>query len=149
MLLELIVADVGEMVMETGAGAPRLLAVTVWVAVPVKLELSTAVTLTVKEPALAKVCEPLVPVVDEPSPHVIAVLTRLFCGSEQVALACTASGTVPLDGETERVQLGAVGVMATVCEFFSATINPTNESEVLAVAVALCTPAAVTHLSAE
>lgn len=52
-LLEVTVADVGEMVMETGGGAPRLLAVTVSVAVPVKFELSTAVTRTVKEPALA------------------------------------------------------------------------------------------------
>ena len=94
-------------------------------------------------------CEALVPVVDEPSPHVIAVLSRLFCGSVQLALACTARGAVPLDGETERVQLGAVGVMATICEFFRATINPTNASEALAVAVAVCTPAKVTHLSSE
>ena len=43
-LLEVTVADTGEMVTETGAGTPRLLAVTVWVAVPVKFELSTAVT---------------------------------------------------------------------------------------------------------
>jgi hypothetical protein len=50
---DVTVADAGETVMETGGGVARLLAVTAWVAVPVKFELSVAVTRTVKEPALA------------------------------------------------------------------------------------------------
>ena len=51
-LLEVIVADAGKTVTEPGGGVERLLAVTAWVAVPVKFELSVAVTRTVKEPAV-------------------------------------------------------------------------------------------------
>ena len=43
-LLEVTVADAGETVTEMGGGVERLLAVTAWVAVPVKFELSVAVT---------------------------------------------------------------------------------------------------------
>ena len=55
-----------------------------------------------------------------PSPQLITVLVRAFCGSLQLAVAVTFSGTVPLLGVTARVQVGGlwvdVAVVVTVWE---------------------------------
>ena len=110
-------------------GTFGLLTVTVWDADPVSPPESVAFNVTVNEPALVKVCAPLVPLVLVPlvlvpSPQVITSLTMSFSGSVQLPVAVTASGAGPLFGATWSVHEGGTFGLPTVTVWDAEPVFP-------------------------
>ena len=109
---------------QCGGALTPLPTTTVWVADPVPLAESVAVSTNRYVPTVVYLCEPSVPFKVVPSPQFSTVLTMLFSGSEQLPLAFTDKGAGPALGATLRTHVGGAFLLLTLTSFAAEPVRP-------------------------